>query len=70
MSTKSYLVTTALPYANGPLHLGHILENIWADMWVRHLRQQQNEVYFFAPMTLMGRPSCWKLKNGEFHPKL
>lgn len=48
MSTKSYLVTTALPYANGPLHLGHILENIWADMWVRHLRQQQNEVYFFC----------------------
>jgi methionyl-tRNA synthetase len=32
---KKILVTTALPYANGDLHLGHILEQIQADIWVR-----------------------------------
>jgi len=32
---RRILVTSALPYANGPLHLGHILETIQTDIWVR-----------------------------------
>ena len=36
-------VTTALPYANGPFHIGHIMEYIQADIWVRFQRMQGNE---------------------------
>ena len=35
MSTRRILVTSALPYANGPIHLGHMLEYIQTDIWVR-----------------------------------
>lgn len=38
-AAKSILVTTALPYANGPIHLGHLLEHIQTDIWVRFQRQ-------------------------------
>lgn len=41
-----YIVTTALPYANGDIHLGHILEHIQADIYVRRLRQSYKDVYF------------------------
>lgn len=41
-----YIVTTALPYANGDIHLGHILEHIQADIYVRRLRQSYRDVYF------------------------
>ena len=37
MDSFDYLVTTALPYANGPTHLGHLVEHIQADIWVRAL---------------------------------
>ncbi|MCS6838251.1 MAG: methionine--tRNA ligase [Bdellovibrionaceae bacterium] len=47
-SKSKILVTTALPYANGPLHLGHIFENILADFWVRYLKMKKNEVYFYC----------------------
>ena len=35
---RKILVTTALPYANGPFHIGHIIESIQADIWVRFQR--------------------------------
>lgn len=38
--TKKILVTSALPYANGPIHLGHLLEHIQTDIWVRFQRMQ------------------------------
>ena len=37
-SNRKLFVTTALPYANGALHLGHLLEYIQADVWVRAQR--------------------------------
>jgi methionyl-tRNA synthetase len=45
MSRKLF-VTTALPYANGPFHIGHIMEYIQADTWVRFQRLQGHEVHF------------------------
>ena len=36
MNKKKILVTSALPYANGPLHLGHLVEYIQTDIWVRN----------------------------------
>lgn len=42
MSNRNILVTNALPYANGPIHLGHLLGYIQADIWVRFQRMQGN----------------------------
>ncbi len=43
---RKLFVTTALPYANGPFHIGHIMEYIQADIWVRCQRMQGFEVHF------------------------
>jgi methionyl-tRNA synthetase len=47
-STKKMLVTIALPYANGPLHLGHLVEAIQADIWVRFQKMQHKTCYFLC----------------------
>src|SRR3569833_1502623 len=46
MPQRKLFVTTALPYANGKFHIGHIMEYIQADIWVRHQRMQGNMVHF------------------------
>jgi len=46
MSNRRILVTSALPYANSPLHLGHILEAVQTDIWVRFQRAQGNECFY------------------------
>jgi methionyl-tRNA synthetase len=43
---RRLFVTTALPYANGPFHIGHIMEYIQADIWVRFQRMRGHEVHF------------------------
>ena len=43
---RTLFVTTALPYANGPFHIGHIMEYIQADIWVRYQRMRGNTVHF------------------------
>jgi len=46
LSNRKILVTNALPFANGPIHLGHLLGYIQADIWVRFQRMQGNEVAY------------------------
>lgn len=46
--SKKILVTCALPYTNGPIHIGHMLEHIQADIWVRNSRLQGNTTLFFC----------------------
>ena len=43
MTPRRILVTSALPYANAPLHLGHMLETIQTDIWCRFQRQRGKE---------------------------
>jgi methionyl-tRNA synthetase len=50
------LVTNALPYANGSLHLGHILEAVQTDVWVRFLRSIGREVYYVCADDAHGAP--------------
>ncbi|MGH9806869.1 MAG: class I tRNA ligase family protein, partial [Terriglobia bacterium] len=45
---RKLFVTTALPYANGPFHIGHIMEYIQADIWVRFQRMQGHTVHFMG----------------------
>ena len=60
--TRKLFVTTALPYANGPFHIGHMMEYIQADIWVRSQRMMANddgsavEVYFVCADDAHGAP--------------
>jgi methionyl-tRNA synthetase len=55
-SQRKLFVTTALPYANGAFHIGHIMEYIQADIWVRFQRMQGNEVHFVGADDAHGTP--------------
>ncbi len=54
--TRRLFVTTALPYANGPFHIGHIMEYIQADTWVRLQRLRGHEVRFVCADDTHGAP--------------
>ncbi|HUR90293.1 MAG TPA: methionine--tRNA ligase [Ramlibacter sp.] len=56
MPPRKLFVTTALPYANGKFHIGHIMEYIQADIWVRHQRMQGNMVQFVGADDAHGAP--------------
>ena len=56
MPHRKLFVTTALPYANGPFHIGHIMEYIQADIWVRFQRMQGHEVHFVGADDAHGAP--------------
>ena len=53
---RTIFVTTALPYANGAFHVGHIMEYIQADIWVRFMRMRDNEVHFVCADDAHGAP--------------
>lgn len=53
---RKIFVTTALPYANGAFHMGHIMEYIQADIWVRHERMCGNIVHFVGADDVHGAP--------------
>jgi methionyl-tRNA synthetase len=53
---RKLFVTTALPYANGKFHIGHIMEYIQADIWVRTQRMLGNEVNFVGADDTHGAP--------------
>src|ERR1700710_994381 len=56
MASRKLFVTTALPYANGPFHIGHIMEYIQADIWVRYQRMRGNMVHFVGADDAHGAP--------------
>ena len=53
---RKLFVTTALPYANGPFHIGHIMEYIQADTWVRFQRMRGHAVHFVCADDAHGAP--------------
>jgi methionyl-tRNA synthetase len=53
---RQIFVTTALPYANGPFHIGHIMEYIQADIWVRFQRMRGHTVHFVSADDAHGAP--------------
>ena len=54
--TRKLFVTTALPYANAPFHIGHMMEYIQADIWVRFQRMVGSEVHFVCADDAHGAP--------------
>ncbi|UJR62563.1 methionine--tRNA ligase [Dickeya zeae] len=63
------LVTCALPYANGPIHLGHMLEHIQADIWVRYQRMRGNQVHFICADDAHGTPIMLKAQQMGVAPE-
>jgi len=53
---RKIFVTTALPYANGPLHVGHLMDHMQADIWVRFQRLQGHKVNFVCADDCHGAP--------------
>lgn len=66
---RKILVTCALPYANGAIHLGHMLEHIQADIWVRFQRMRGHEVYFICADDAHGTPIMLKAQQLGVSPE-
>ncbi|MBT9431015.1 methionine--tRNA ligase [Candidatus Sodalis endolongispinus] len=66
---KKILVTCALPYANGSIHLGHMLEHIQADIWVRYQRMRGHRVYFICADDAHGTPIMLKSQQLGIAPE-
>ena len=60
---RKLIVTSALPYANSSLHLGHILEAVQTDIWVRFQNQNLNECLYFCADDTHGTPVMLKAKE-------
>ncbi|HYL72065.1 MAG TPA: methionine--tRNA ligase, partial [Candidatus Dormibacteraeota bacterium] len=67
--TRKIFVTTALPYANGPLHIGHIMEYIQADIWVRFQRMQGHQLHFVCADDAHGAPIMLKAESEGVTPQ-
>ena len=66
---RKILVTQALPYANAPLHLGHILEAVQTDIWTRFQNINNNECYFFCADDTHGTPVMLKANELGITPE-
>ncbi|VFP78058.1 Methionine--tRNA ligase [Buchnera aphidicola (Cinara cuneomaculata)] len=62
------LVTCAFPYANGEIHLGHLLEQIQADIWVRYFRLKNRSVFFICADDAHGTAIMLKAKQMKISP--
>ncbi|TDR32609.1 methionine--tRNA ligase [Hydromonas duriensis] len=70
MSTpRQILVTSALPYANGQIHIGHLVEYIQTDVWVRYLKLNQHEVYYVGADDTHGTPVMLRAEKEGLTPK-
>ncbi|WP_116136042.1 methionine--tRNA ligase [Trinickia diaoshuihuensis] len=66
---RRILVTSALPYANGQIHLGHLVEFIQTDVWVRAMRMHGHEVYYVGADDTHGTPIMLSAEKEGVTPK-
>ena len=66
---RQLFVTTALPYANGKFHIGHIMEYIQADIWVRFQRMQGHQVHFVCADDAHGAPIMIAAEKADKTPQ-
>src|SRR5690348_17653303 len=65
---RELLVTCALPYANGPIHIGHIVEHVQGDIWVRALRMAGHTAHFVCADDAHGDRKSTRLNSS--HPSI
>ncbi|MCL1123447.1 methionine--tRNA ligase [Shewanella surugensis] len=68
-SQRKILVTSALPYANGPIHLGHMLEYIQTDIWSRYQKLRGHECYYICADDAHGTPIMLKAQQMGLAPE-
>jgi methionyl-tRNA synthetase len=66
---RSILVTSALPYANGPIHLGHLVEYIQTDIWARFQRLRDNTCYYVCADDAHGTPIMLRARQDGITPE-
>jgi methionyl-tRNA synthetase len=67
--SRKILVTSALPYANGEIHLGHLVEYIQTDIWVRFQKMMGNECYYICADDAHGTPIMLKARELDISPE-
>ena len=68
-ATRQILVTSALPYANGPIHIGHLVEYIQTDIWVRFQKLRGNECYYVCADDAHGTPIMLRAEQEGVTPE-
>ena len=66
---RKILVTSALPYANGSIHLGHLVEYIQTDIWCRYQRMISNEIHFVCADDTHGTPVMLRADKENITPE-
>jgi methionyl-tRNA synthetase len=66
---RTFFITSALPYANGPFHIGHIMEYIQVDIWVRFQRMRGNAVHLMGADDAHGAPIMLKAESEGVAPE-
>lgn len=69
MTTRKILITSALPYANGPIHLGHLLEYIQTDIWSRFQKARGHQCYYVCADDAHGTPIMLKAQQLGLTPE-
>jgi methionyl-tRNA synthetase len=69
MHRRRILVTSALPYANGAIHLGHLVEYIQTDIWVRFQRMRGHEVHYVCADDTHGTPVMLRAEQEDITPE-
>ncbi|TXK98419.1 methionine--tRNA ligase [Methylococcaceae bacterium CS1] len=69
MSDRKILITSALPYANGPIHLGHLVEYIQTDIWSRFQKLRGNQCYYICADDTHGTPIMLKADREGITPE-
>ena len=67
--TRKILVTSALPYANGPIHLGHLVEYIQTDIWVRFQKMQGHDCTYVCADDAHGTPIMLRAQQEGIAPE-
>ncbi|MGD8569837.1 MAG: methionine--tRNA ligase [Gammaproteobacteria bacterium] len=68
-SSRKILVTSALPYANGSIHIGHLVEYIQTDIWVRHQKMQGNQCTYVCADDAHGTPIMLRAQAEDITPE-
>ena len=68
-SSRRILVTSALPYANGPIHIGHLVEYIQTDIWVRFQKMRGQECYYVCADDAHGTPIMLRAEQEGISPE-
>lgn len=69
MGKRQILTTSALPYANGDLHIGHLIEYVQTDIWVRHQKSMGNTCHYICASDTHGTPIMLNAKKRGMSPE-